>query len=210
MTLKPYKTIKGSAESLTVINKSRFIGHAANAESPEQAMAAYDAVKKQQLDATHHCYAYIIGKNKEFVKFSDDGEPGGTAGLPMAEALKQSGLTDIITVVSRYFGGVKLGSGGLVRAYSSAVSETLKTAETIRFVPCGIYQQSVDYDVWAKIASKVEAAGAKIVNIDYQAVVDLEIGIKDAEVQKVRAIFQEALRTEDILTFVSEEYMEES
>ncbi len=209
MTLSPYQTIKGSAQSLTVINKSKFFGYAVNAETPEQAMQAYNDVKKQHPDATHHCYAYIIGRQNAAIKFSDDGEPGGTAGLPMAEVLKQSGLTDILVVVTRYFGGIKLGSSGLVRAYSSAAAETLKNAKIVNYMPCGVYWQAVDYDVWAKIAPKAEAAGAAILNIDYQETVNLELGIKEKDIKTVRGIFQEALRTEDILTFVSVQYMEE-
>ena len=208
MTKQAYQTIRTSAEAMTVVNKSRFLGYAVRAETPEQAMDVYAQVKKQYPDATHHCYAYIIGKQKEYIKFSDDGEPGGTAGLPMAEALKHSGLTDILVVVTRWFGGIKLGAGGLARAYSAAVMDTLKNADIIAYEPCGIYRQAVDYDIWAKIAPRAEALGAVMFKTDYLEKVYLEIGIKEKDLEQVRAVFKEAVRSDDILEYVSTEYIE--
>jgi len=205
-----FDTIKASADNLTVVNKSKFYGYAVHVESPEEAMEAYARQKKQFPDASHHCYAYIIGKQKEQVKFSDDGEPGGTAGLPMAEALKQSDLTDILVVVTRYFGGIKLGAGGLVRAYSGAVVETLKAANIVRYVPCGIYRQMIDYDLWAKIAPKVEAMGAQIIESEYLEKIYLTVGIKEKQLDAIKKVFQEALRSDDILEYMATEYVEET
>lgn len=111
-----------------VIKKSRFIAHIAPACSVEEAEEVIAAVRKQHWDARHNCTAMVTGLRGDQARSSDDGEPSGTAGIPMLEVLRQRGLTDLVAVVTRYFGGVKLGAGGLVRAYSSAVSEALDDA----------------------------------------------------------------------------------
>ncbi len=118
-----------------VIKKSRFIAHVAPARTTEQADAVIAAVRKQYWDARHHCVAMIIGTHADQQRSSDDGEPSGTAGTPMLEVLRRRELTDLVVVVTRYFGGVKLGAGGLVRAYSGAVSEALDTARIVRRTP---------------------------------------------------------------------------
>ena len=144
--MREYITIREPAETEIVIKKSRFIGRLLRAETPEEGIAALEAVKKRHWDATHNCSAMIIGENREFMRCSDDGEPQGTAGVPMLEALKMSGLTNVLAVVTRYFGGTLLGAGGLVRAYSASVAETLKAAEKIRRAPYAVYaMEAVSY-----------------------------------------------------------------
>lgn len=107
-------------ESEIVIKKSRFLGITAPAATPEEAAEFVNGIKKKYYDARHNCYAYILGDKQEVLKYSDDGEPQGTAGKPMLDVLKNSGITNIVVVVTRYFGGVLLGTGGLVRAYTEA------------------------------------------------------------------------------------------
>ena len=121
-------TIAHAVEHETVIKKSRFIAFVAPVASPEEADAVIAAVKKRTWDARHNCSAHVTGSLGERARSSDDGEPSGTAGVPMLEVLRRRELTDLVAVVTRYFGGVKLGAGGLVRAYSSAVSEALDLA----------------------------------------------------------------------------------
>lgn len=207
MSIKEYTTIKGEANSLLIINKSKFAGYAKNVDKVEEAKDILVRVRKDNPDANHNCYAYIIGKNKEFMKYSDDGEPGGTAGVPMLEVLKKSGLTDILVVSTRYFGGVKLGAGGLVRAYSSSASETLKEAEKERFMPCEIFRQAIEYDVWAKIKPKVKSAGAIIFKQDYLEKVYLEIGLTQESKDSVFSIIKEALRADDVLEYLKTDYV---
>lgn len=124
-------TIAGAVEGELVIKKSRFITHIAPVSSPEHADAVIAAVKKRRWDARHNCSAQITGLLGDRARSSDDGEPSGTAGVPMLEVLRKSELTDVVAVVTRYFGGIKLGAGGLVRAYSSAVSEALDLATLV-------------------------------------------------------------------------------
>jgi len=210
LSLKEYSTIKGEASSHLVISKSKFVGFAKNVESPKQAAEVLETIKKKNWDADHNCYAYIIGKNKEHMKFSDDGEPSGTAGIPMLEVLKKSGLTDILTVSTRHFGGIKLGAGGLVRAYSLSVSEILKNAEKQKFVPCNIFKQAVEYDVWAKIEPRVTASGAIVFSKEYLEKVYLKVGLKENDELKIRTIFREALKTDEVLEFIETDYVIEN
>lgn len=134
MTAYP-PTIAAAVEHELVIKKSRFIAHVAPVASPEEADAVIAAVKKQYWDARHNCSAQVTGLRGDRARSSDDGEPSGTAGMPMLEVLRRRELTDVVAVVTRYFGGVKLGAGGLVRAYSSAVSEALDAAVLVDRMP---------------------------------------------------------------------------
>lgn len=122
-------SIKNQVINEIEINKSRFINYLINVSTPLEANNELAKLKKLYPDANHHCYAYIIGYNKEFQKYSDDGEPSKTAGMPMLEVLKKQELTNVLNVSIRYFGGIKLGAGGLVRAYTKSCSEACKQAE---------------------------------------------------------------------------------
>ncbi|MFB7252081.1 IMPACT family protein [Microbacterium sp. NPDC056234] len=134
MTSYP-STIAAAVERESVIKKSRFIAHVVPVASPEDADAVIARLKKQFWDARHNCSAQVTGTLGDRARSSDDGEPSGTAGVPMLEVLRRRELTDVVAVVTRYFGGVKLGAGGLVRAYSSAVSEALDAAVVLDRMP---------------------------------------------------------------------------
>ncbi|WP_404438060.1 YigZ family protein [Microbacterium aerolatum] len=124
-------TIARAVDHELVIKKSRFIAHVAPVASPEEADAVIAAVRKRAWDARHNCSAQVTGALGDRARSSDDGEPSGTAGVPMLEVLRRRELTDVVAVVTRYFGGIKLGAGGLVRAYSSAVAEALDLAMVV-------------------------------------------------------------------------------
>lgn len=125
-------TIAAAVEHETVIRKSRFLTRIEPVSSVEQAEAVISGIRKRAWDANHNCTAMVTGLLGDQARSSDDGEPSGTAGIPMLEVLRRRELTDVVAVVTRYFGGVKLGAGGLVRAYSSAVSEALDLASLVR------------------------------------------------------------------------------
>ena len=125
-------TIAAAVEHEIVIKKSRFIAHVEPVGSVDEADAVITAMRKRFWDARHHCSAMVTGLLGDQARSSDDGEPSGTAGVPMLEVLRRRALTDVVAVVTRYFGGVKLGAGGLVRAYSTAVSEALDLARLVR------------------------------------------------------------------------------
>ena len=120
-------TKTGTSE--VVIKKSRFLGTAANVETEEEARELVNAIRKEHYSARHVCYAYSIGETNPSLKFSDDGEPGGTAGKPILDVISNSGISNIVIIVVRYFGGVLLGTGGLVRAYTQAAQEAVNAAE---------------------------------------------------------------------------------
>ncbi len=127
-TLKPYKTLIRRASGEFTINRSRFIGHGAPCASEEEALAFLSEMRAAYKDASHNCYAYVIGTNKGIMRYSDDGEPGGTAGMPIMEVLKARDVTNCAVVVTRYFGGILLGAGGLVRAYTKGAVTALEAS----------------------------------------------------------------------------------
>ena len=133
MPLKPYKTPEKAIETEYVVNRSRFIGRCFPVSTEAEALAILDTVRKQHYDATHNCYAYSILDGAR--RFSDDGEPGGTAGMPIMDTLIRSNTENALIVVTRYFGGILLGSGGLVRAYSKSASDVLNASGTIIMMP---------------------------------------------------------------------------
>lgn len=143
--MKEFVTI-GNAEYTheNVIEKSRFIASAIRVDSVEQAVEFIESKRKRYYDATHNCYAYIVGDK---AKFSDDGEPQGTAGMPMYECIKNNNLDCLCVVVTRYFGGIKLGAGGLVRAYSGAVADVLREANKVSMRLCRTVEVAIDYSM---------------------------------------------------------------
>lgn len=146
-----YKSLQAFGESVFLEKKSRFIGSALPVEKEEEALAFLERIRKEQPQATHHCYCYLIGASARVTRFSDDGEPSGTAGLPMLEVCLQKELTNLCCVVSRYFGGIKLGAAGLVRAYRRSVRESLDQARLVRYIPWQKVQFSLAYEHLGKL-----------------------------------------------------------
>ena len=126
-----YLTVSGSGEAEIEINKSRFIAYVQRVETEEEAVTFIDQIKKKHWNATHNCSAYVIGENDQYQKADDDGEPSGTAGKPILEILKKGKLKNTVIVVTRYFGGIKLGSGGLIRAYGKSASAGIKAVGVV-------------------------------------------------------------------------------
>lgn len=143
MALKPYKTPKASSETEYIVNKSRFIGRCFPVASEDEAMQKLEDVRKLHYDASHNCWAYNLRGG--IMRFSDDGEPGGTAGMPIMDTLIRSDTQDAIIIVTRYFGGILLGSGGLVRAYSKSASDAMNAAGSKLMTPCSEVEFTVDY-----------------------------------------------------------------
>ncbi len=160
--MKSFITLAHDVEAEQIIKKSRFIGRLIRVSSMEDAQEKSAALKKQFWDATHNCSAIICGKNREFMRSSDDGEPQGTAGVPMLEALKGSGITDVLAVVTRYYGGIMLGAGGLVRAYSGGVSNTVAQASLLMNAPFMVFSMDMPYPLWGKVQNVVANAGFSV------------------------------------------------
>lgn len=170
-----YKTVYRGGQGEIVEKKSRFIAHVQPVSSEEEAAAFIGRIKKQYWDARHNCHAYVIGPNREVTRCSDDGEPSGTAGRPMLDVLLGNGLYDTAVVVTRYFGGTLLGTGGLVRAYSAAVREGLAHAVIIEEQEGSVYQIQADYQGLGKIQYMAGEQGFQILQADYAEAVRLEI-----------------------------------
>ena len=145
MSMRPYKTLIRPGEDQFIVNKSRFIGHGCPCETEAEALAFLGEMRTKYRDATHNCYAYIIGANMGIMRYSDDGEPGGTAGLPIIEVMKARGVTNCALVVTRYFGGVLLGAGGLVRAYTQGAAVAIDACGVGVMHPTARYLMEVPY-----------------------------------------------------------------
>ena len=158
-------TIQGLTETQFVVKKSRFIGLACRINDEDHARALIEARKKEHYDARHNCYAYVL-KNG-VMRYSDDGEPQGTAGLPMLDVIKKNGLFDVLIVSTRYFGGILLGAGGLVRAYTQSAADTLAAAPKVKRVPCFVYACAFSYTDWAKAEKALTDAGYMLENAEY-------------------------------------------
>lgn len=169
------RTIKAAGEHELDVRKSRFRCALAPATSQEQAKEFVQQRRKLHHDARHHCAAFILGDNAEFQKSSDDGEPAGTAGAPMLEVLRHNEITNTVAVVTRYFGGILLGAGGLVRAYSGAVSATLEQVGTVERRAMRMISTTVDYSVAGRLENELRAAGYRLADVDYRESVRLHI-----------------------------------
>lgn len=161
--------------------KSHFIGRVWPVETEEEALARIQEMKKQHYDATHNCWAYIIKDGA--VRFSDDGEPGGTAGMPMLQVLQREGLYNIVCVVTRYFGGILLGAGGLVRAYTKgakiavdAAGKSMKRVWTALYIP-------IPYSYYERVKLEVEAFGGILRDTQFGADIELEVLMPEAQAQ---------------------------
>ncbi|OQB24393.1 MAG: IMPACT family member YigZ [Firmicutes bacterium ADurb.Bin182] len=149
--MNAYKTVKKESKTEFIINRSRFIGRCFPIETEDQAAAILADVRKLHYDASHNCFAYAVGRNGAASKFSDDGEPGGTAGLPIMEVLRHKGITNVLCVVTRYFGGVLLGAGGLARAYSRSAADAVEAAGIVQVKPGSEFELLIDYDQYSRL-----------------------------------------------------------
>ena len=140
---KPYRTVERTAETEYVISRSRFIGRCFPVTEESEALAILEQIRKQHWDATHNCFAYRLRSGA--ARYSDDGEPQGTAGLPMMEVLKKRDLYDVLVISTRYFGGILLGAGGLVRAYSRSACDAADAAGLLSMEPCTTFSLRVPY-----------------------------------------------------------------
>lgn len=164
-----------------VIERSRFISTCSHVESEEEARAFLARVRTEFPDATHHCYAFVADTLGNLMRFSDDGEPQGTAGMPILDALRGKKLYQTAVVVTRYFGGVKLGAGGLVRAYSGAASECLDGAEKRFFEPCARYMLTLGYELSDAVRKYISANGWMLADAQYSDCVRLTVAVRSRE-----------------------------
>jgi uncharacterized YigZ family protein len=179
-----YYTVKGYGEQEINIQKSRFIAYVDRVTTEEEAQNFIANIKKKHWDATHNCSAYLIGEHDQIQKANDDGEPSGTAGVPMLEVLKKKGLKDTVVVVTRYFGGIKLGAGGLIRAYSKATSEGLKAAGIVERRLMRVMHVKIDYTWLGKVENELRSSIYDIKDIHYLENVEIEVYVEEGQTQK--------------------------
>lgn len=180
--LPSYFTVKGAGEHEIVIQKSRFIAHISRAVTEEEAQQFILTIKKKHWDATHNCSAYLIGENDQIQKANDDGEPSGTAGVPILEVLKKKNLKDTVVVITRYFGGIKLGAGGLIRAYGKSTSEGIEAVGLVERKLMKIMHTKVDYTWLGKLENELRASIYSIKEIHYLDKVEIETFVEDGQV----------------------------
>jgi uncharacterized YigZ family protein len=180
--LSRYFTVKENGEHEIVIERSRFIANVSRAETEEQAQDFIQSIKKKYWNATHNCSAYLIGENDQIQKANDDGEPSGTAGVPILEVLKKKKIKDTAVVVTRYFGGIKLGAGGLIRAYGKATSEGLNSAGIVERKLTRIMCAKVDYSWLGKVENELRSLGYSIKEIHYLETVEFEIFVNHEQI----------------------------
>ncbi|MEF3086683.1 YigZ family protein [Bacillus altitudinis] len=182
--LNRYLTVKSRGEHEIVIEKSRFICHIQRAVSEEEAQAFIQSIKKQHWNATHNCSAYLIGEHDLIQKANDDGEPSGTAGVPMLEVLKKRKLKDTVVVVTRYFGGIKLGAGGLIRAYGKSVSEAINHVGMAERCLMRTMHTTIDYTWLGKVENELRASSFQLKDIHYAEDVIFETYVEETQTEQ--------------------------
>lgn len=180
--MKPYKSVKKCSEAEYTVNRSRFIGRCFPVDSEEAALCLLGDIRKKHWDATHNCFAYRIGENAA-ARFSDDGEPGGTAGKPIMDVLTGRGLTNVLCVVTRYFGGILLGAGGLVRAYSKSAADAVTKAGMVSYLPGTVLDIPMDYSRYGALEGFIRA-NAEVRNVAFAQNVVVTVAVEDTNLLK--------------------------
>jgi uncharacterized YigZ family protein len=180
---RAYDTVARAASAEIEVKRSRFLGYVAPVTTEEEARAVVEAARKEHWDARHHCSAFVLGPDGAVQRSGDDGEPSGTAGAPMLEVVRGRGLTDVVAVVTRWFGGTLLGAGGLVRAYSDATKAALDAAGTRRRVLMSRFDLVADHADAARWEAELRARAVTVLGVDYaeRATLHLAVPAGDAE-----------------------------
>lgn len=181
-----YKTIARRCEARFVEKKSEFIGYLCPVSDEERAAAFIEEIRALHRKATHNCYAYILRENN-IARHSDDGEPGGTAGVPIYEVLRKEGLTDVCCVVTRYFGGIMLGAGGLVRAYTRGAKDAADAAEIKLMAMAERLELTVDYGLYGKLPQVLAELDARVENEEFSDSVKITVCIREESSAALRA-----------------------
>lgn len=204
--LEEYKTIYEGGQGEIIEKKSRFIAEVRLVKSEEEALKFIEEKKKQYWDATHNCYAYVIGERRELMRCTDDGEPQGTAGKPMLDVLLGEELYNTAVVVTRYFGGTLLGTGGLVRAYSKAVQEGIAKSRVITKYHGILTEIGIDYTGVGKLQYLFAKNDIPIIDSQYAEDVKMQILIPAKEEERIKKAVTEATNARAAVTDIKELY----
>lgn len=181
--LTSYFTVKKYGETEIIIQKSRFIGYVQRVETEEEAQEFVRKINKKHHDATHNCFAYVIGDHDQIQKANDDGEPSGTAGIPILEVIKRQNLKNTAVVVTRYFGGIKLGAGGLIRAYGRSTTEGINAAGVVERRLVTVMHTKIDYTWLGKVENEMRSSHYLIKDIHYLEDVEIETYVEEENVK---------------------------
>lgn len=206
--LTKYYTVKQAGSHEIIIQKSRFIGYVERVSNEEEANEFIQKIKKQHYNATHNCSAYIIGEHDQIQKANDDGEPSGTAGIPMLEVLKRLNLKNTAVVVTRYFGGIKLGAGGLIRAYSSTTSETIKKIGIVKGELMQGISLTVKYPLLGRVENMLHQSPHVIDKINYLEKVELIVYVHVHEVDTFKKEMINLTNDQIVMTEKDKKYIE--
>jgi uncharacterized YigZ family protein len=187
-----YATVAQEGVHESEINRSRFICALAPAATEQEAQDFVARIRKEHPTATHNCYAYVIGADASIQKASDDGEPGGTAGVPMLQMLLRREVRYVVAVVTRYYGGVKLGAGGLIRAYGSVVGEALDALGTVKLRRFRLATVTVGHQRAGRLENDLRATGRAVRHVTYAESVRIEIGLPEGDIDAFRAWLADA------------------
>ena len=184
--MKTYKTLHDFGSDEYVVEKSTFIGYAKPIKSEEEAVEFINQIKKKHKDATHNVWAYTVGETMNIQRYSDDGEPQGTAGIPTLEVIKKEDLRDVVVVVTRYFGGIKLGAGGLVRAYTKGAKIGIEAAQIIQKVKYKEVSVTIDYNQIGKVQNEIMNMGYTIKDTLYSEKVEIIVYSREEEADSLK------------------------
>ena len=200
-----YVTVKQESHAEFEEKRSLFIGHAIHVDSEDEAAAFVKSIKKQYADATHNVWAYHL-KGGIIARYSDDGEPQGTAGMPVLEAIRKSGVDDVCVVVTRYFGGILLGAGGLVRAYSHSAVIAIEGAEIVTYEPYYEYELVCGYSEYQKYSNILGIERAVIDSTDFGAEVIVRFAVKKTQAERVLTKISETGFGRDVPKLLGERF----
>lgn len=205
--MKLYKTLHEFGCDEYIVEKSRFIGYAKPIKTEEEAKEFIEEIKKKHKDATHNVWSYTVGEGMNIQRFSDDGEPSGTAGIPTLEVIKKEDLRDVVVVVTRYFGGVKLGAGGLVRAYTKGAKIGLDAGKIVEKIPHKEVFITVDYTMLGKIQNSLLDTEFAIRDIEYTDNVKIQVCTRLEQEQALKDMIVEITNANCTITDGDEFYL---
>ena len=202
-----YKTTAENGTASYEIQKSRFIAYTSHVETEAEARDFVTAIKKKHFDARHNCSAGVLGADSSQQKSNDDGEPGGTAGNPILEAIKQHGLTNVVVVVTRYFGGIKLGAGGLIRAYSHTASLGLEATPCLEVKPFCLMEAEMDYSLLGTVENWIRNEELRTGETAYLDKVTVRLLVEPADCEAISTELTNLTAAQCKITIHEPEYM---
>ena len=202
-----YKTTAENGTASYEIQKSRFIAYTSHVETEAEARDFVTAIKKKHFDARHNCSAWVLGADSSQQKSNDDGEPGGTAGNPILEAIKQHGLTNVVVVVTRYFGGIKLGAGGLIRAYSHTASLGLEATPCLEVKPFCLMEAEMDYSLLGTVENWIRNKELRTGETAYLDKVTVRLLVEPADCEAISTELTNLTAAQCKITIHKAEYM---